>query len=75
MTAGSQCDNCRKFVPQHAPGMLYLVRQPPPEQSSFIASILGTPAEPLTFCRMRCVAEYAMAHALIEGSAAGTEPG
>ena len=75
MTAGLQCDTCRTFAPQGSPRWLYLVRQPP-EPPSFVESMLGSSrAEPLTFCSMRCVAEYAVARALVEGNAAGTEPG
>ena len=75
MTAGNQCDSCRKFVPQHAPGLLYLVQQPH-EPPSFVESMLGSSrAEPLTFCSMRCVAEYAYVQVVTEGKPAGTEPG
>ena len=28
MSAGTQCDNCRVFGPQHAPGWFYLGQQP-----------------------------------------------
>jgi len=74
VTAGLQCDTCRTFAPQSSPRWLYLVQQPS-EQPSFLDSMLGSRADPLTFCSMRCVAEYAVARALVEGDTAGTEPG
>jgi hypothetical protein len=73
VAAGSQCDSCRKFVPQHAPGLLYLVQQPT-EPPSFVESMLGCRAEPLTFCSMRCVAEYAYVQVVTSDRATGTEP-
>ena len=72
MTAGLQCDTCRTFGPQQA-GWLYLVQQPA-EQPTWAAALFGTPSEPLTFCSVRCVAEYAVARVLVEGPAAGQEP-
>jgi hypothetical protein len=74
VTAGLQCDTCRTFAPQSSPRWLYLVQQPS-EPPSFVESVLGTRTEPLTFCSMRCIAEYAVARALVEGKPAGTEPG
>jgi len=73
MSAGHQCDTCRKFMPQNAPGLLYLVQQPQ-ESPSFITQMFGTPSEPLTFCTMRCVAEYAYVQMVAESKPAGTEP-
>jgi len=72
MSAGSQCDNCRAFVPVHQPGLLYLVQQQPP--TDVIAAMFGTPSDPLTFCGMRCVAEYAYVVAVATAAPAGTEP-
>ncbi len=72
MSAGSQCDNCRAFVPVRQPGVLYLVQQHPAESS--FAAMFGTPSDPLTFCAMRCVAEYAYVLAVATEGAAGTEP-
>jgi hypothetical protein len=74
MTAGHQCDTCRRFVPDRAPGLLYLVRQPS-EQPSFLSQLAGTAIEPLTFCCWRCVAEYAYVQVVTSESATGTEPG
>ena len=74
MTAGNQCDTCRRFLPQHAPGLLYLVQQPQ-ESPSFISQMFATPAEPLTFCCMRCVAEYAYVLAMSTEKATGVEQG
>ena len=74
MTAGHQCDNCRKFVPDQSPGLLYLVQQPS-ESPSFITQMFGTPSEPLTFCGMRCVAEYAYVQVVTgDEQATGIEP-
>jgi hypothetical protein len=76
MTAGLQCDTCRKFGPQQA-GWLYLVQHPPAEQSPLMALVYGSQSvssEPLTFCSVRCVAECAVARVLVEGPAAGQEP-
>ena len=72
MSAGSQCDTCRTFLPQHAPGLLYLVQQQQP--TDVITAMFGTPSDPLTFCCMRCVAEYAYVVAVTAAAPAGTEP-
>jgi hypothetical protein len=73
VTAGQQCDNCRKFGVSHAPGWLYLIALPPEMPSPLLAALGGVQsAEPLTFCCVRCVAEYAYVMAVAE--AAGTEP-
>ena len=74
MTAGLQCDTCRTFAPQGSPRWLYLVQQPS-EPPSFVESMLGSRADPLTFCSMLCVAQYAYVQAVTEGKPAGTEPG
>jgi hypothetical protein len=70
---GNQCDNCRKFG-VHPAGWLYLV-QHPEQPSSFMSSLFPQPADPLTFCSMRCVAEYAYVQAVAKDAATGTEPG
>lgn len=71
MTAGNQCDNCRKFGPSHAPGWFSLMQQPGDEEQprSILGALFGTPSEPLTFCTVRCLSEFATARALIEGQA------
>jgi hypothetical protein len=66
MAAGNQCDTCRTFAPQGSPRWLYLVRQPT-EPPSFVESMLGCRTEPLTFCSMRCVAEYAYVQVVTDG--------
>lgn len=74
MTAGAQCDNCRTFAPMPMTGWIHLVVQQ--ADPSGLAAIFGASQAGLvgSFCSMRCVAEYAMANALIEGPAAGEEP-
>jgi hypothetical protein len=65
VTAGNQCDNCRKFSPGHTPGWLYLIQQPDEsDEPPIIAALFGTPSEPLTFCTVKCVAEYTYAKAI-----------
>jgi hypothetical protein len=68
---GLQCDTCRRFSVSPA-GWLYLVRHP--GEQSPLAGLFGTPAEPLTFCSMRCVAEYAYAQAVTSEPATETGP-
>jgi len=74
MTAGVQCDHCRRFAPMPANGWLHLLQQGEP--SSFLAAFTGSPevSAVATFCSMPCVAQYAMARALIEGNMAGEAP-
>ena len=75
MTAGLQCDTCRTFASQTAVPWLYLVRQTA-EQSflSSLSSALGyQPADPATFCSMRCLAEFAYVQLAAGGAATGTE--
>ena len=72
MTAGVQCDNCHTFAPMPAPGWLHVLQQGEP---GFLASLTGSGPEVLwTFCTVLCMAQYAMARALINGNAAGEEP-
>jgi hypothetical protein len=74
MAAGNQCDNCRAFGAPHSRSWLYLVRQPDAPQG--FAALIGmpVPAEPLTFCSMLCVGQYAYVQAVTTSPAAGTEP-
>ena len=74
MTAGVQCDNCRRFGPPHAPGWFFVAQQPGEnEPSSFMTALFGKHGEPLTFCTVKCLAEWAYVHA-VASEAAGTEP-
>lgn len=77
MSAGTQCDNCRTFGPSRAPGWFYLAQQPSEDETpSIIAALFGNPSEPLTFCTVRCLSEWAFVHAAAdEAAATGTEPG
>jgi len=75
MTAGVQCDTCRRFAPGPPPGWLYLVRQPSSEPSILASLGIGPREEPGTFCSMRCVAEYAIVEAAAGEPATGSEPG
>jgi len=60
MTAGSQCDNCRTFAPSHPPGWFYVAQQPGEEAvPSLAAALFGKPSEPLTFCSVKCLSEWA----------------
>lgn len=75
MTAVTECDCCRTIGPIPAPGWIVLGTVPAPAyESSFLVMLGGTvqqPEETRTFCRWRCVAEYATARALVgetEGS-------
>ena len=72
MTAGAQCDNCRKFAPAPAHGWLHVLQQGDP---GVLAALTGSGTEVLwTFCTVLCLAQYAMGRALVEGKAAGEEP-
>jgi hypothetical protein len=76
MTAGTQCDNCRTFGPSRAPGWFYLGQQPDESETpSIVAALFGNPSEPLTFCSVKCLADWAYVHAMTGDAAAGTEPG
>ena len=74
MTAGVQCDTCRRFAPSTPPGWLYLVR-PSAEPPILSALGIGPKEEPGAFCSMRCLAEYAIVQAALGEPASGTEPG
>ena len=75
MTAGTQCDTCRAFGPPHAPGWFVLHQYPGDEErQSVLSALFGNPSEPLTFCTVKCLAEFATARALIEQQPAGEEP-
>ena len=75
MTAGVQCDTCRTFSPSHAPGWFFLSQIPGEEQvPSIMTKLFGNSCEPLTFCTVKCVAEFATARALVEEQPAGEEP-
>jgi hypothetical protein len=72
MAAGVQCDYCRTFAPMPAPGWLHVFRQGDP---GILAALSGGSGEVIwTFCCVLCMAQHAMAHALVEGKAAGEEP-
>ena len=75
MSAGTQCDNCRRFGPSHAPSWFFLAQQPGDEEVvSVMAALFGRPREPFTFCTVRCLAEWAYVHAAAVGAPDGTEP-
>lgn len=76
MTAGTQCDNCRTFGPPHAPGWFYLGQQPAggEQPQSLAAALFGNPSEPLTFCSIRCLADWAYVRNATAEAAAGTGP-
>ena len=77
MTAGVQCDNCRTFGPQRPPGWFVLGQQPrdDDERPSVLAALFGNPSEPLTFCTIECLRDWAYVHAETDGAAAGSELG
>lgn len=77
MSAGVQCDNCRVFAPRNPAGWLYLIQQPAEETDVplVVRALFGTPSEPLTFCTVKCVAEYTFAQSVAAEASAGTEPG
>ena len=67
MTAGTQCDTCRVFGPSRPAGWFYLMQQPADDgQPSILSALFGNPSEPLTFCSVKCLAEFATARALVE---------
>jgi hypothetical protein len=76
MTAGTQCDNCRVFGPSRPAGWFYVAQQPSEEEpaSSLAAALFGNPQEPLTFCTVRCLADWAYVRNAAADTA-GTEPG
>lgn len=74
MTAGVQCETCRRFVPSAPPGWLYVVR-PTAVEPSIMASLgIGPREDPLTFCAVRCLAEWAYVQLVTSEPATGTEP-
>ena len=77
MTAGVQCDNCRVFGPSRPPGWFVLAQQPreDDEPPSVLAALFGNSSEPLTFCTVKCLADWAYVHAMTGEAAAGSEPG
>ena len=76
MTAGVQCDNCREFGPGPPPGWLFLMSQPPTVERDLAARVLGSidRFEPVTFCSLRCIADWAYVCAMATGAPAGMEP-
>ena len=78
MTAGMQCDNCRRFGPAHAPGWLYVVREPGMSSpyAGLVAALSGTAetSEPATLCSARCLTEWAYLRAVADEIPAGVEP-
>jgi len=77
VTAGTQCDNCRAFGPPHPPGWFCVAQQPGEDDrpTSLAAALFGRPSEPLTFCSIRCLSEWAYVRNAAAEAAAGTEPG
>ena len=75
MTAGVQCETCRKFGPGPPPGWLFLMRQPTSERDP-VAQVLAVfeRPEPGTFCSLRCVADWAYVAAMANGTPTGMEP-
>ena len=73
LTAGVQCDNCRKFAPMQPPGWLYVVQ--PSAEPSFLASLgVGSSRdEPGTLCSLRCLAEWAYVQVVTSEPATGQE--
>ena len=74
MSAGVQCETCRRSAPSTPPGWLYVVR-PVAEPSIMSALGIGQRDEPLTFCRVLCLAEWAIVQAATSEPATGIEPG
>ena len=73
MTAGVQCDTCRAFTP--APGHTWLSLARVQERVSMMDILTGSQQEyPSAFCSWRCLADYAIVRALIEGQPAPEEP-
>ena len=73
MSAGLKCDGpaCPEFAPQHAP-WYFLAKQG--GMPDFLDHLFGTPsAGPLTFCSLKCVADYGYVQHAVSGSATGTE--
>ena len=79
MSAGTQCDGpgCRTFGPSPAPAWFYLGQQPAEDEThSLVAALFGNRKEPLTFCKIKCLYDWAFVHvATDEAAATGTEPG
>ena len=76
MSAGTQCDNCRTFGPSRAPGWFYLGQQPAEEEvPSILSALFGSQGEPLTFCTVACLADWAFVQKLAAEAQAGSEPG
>ena len=72
MTAGVQCETCRRFGPSTPPGWLDVVR--PTVEPSLLTALGVVRDEPATFCRMLCLAEWACVQAAALEPATGTEP-
>lgn len=64
MTAGIQCDTCRKFSPT---GAGWLALNNLAAQVSFMDMLTGPQEYPPAFCTWKCLADYAIARALVEG--------
>ena len=77
MSAGTQCDNCRAFGPSQAPGWFWLQQQPGEgeQPQTIFTALFGNHGEPLTFCTVKCLADWAYVHAMTGEAAAGSEPG
>jgi hypothetical protein len=75
VSAGTHCDNCRVFGPSHPPGWFYLGQQPGPEEAppAILTALFGNPSEPLTFCTIKCLAEWAYVRNAAAEALPGTE--
>jgi hypothetical protein len=75
MTAGTQCDNCRTFGPSYAPGWFCVAQHPAEDEEprSLAAALFGRPSEPLTFCTVKCLSEWAFVRNAAAEASAGTE--
>ena len=68
----SQCDNCRKLGPVPPVGWLAVADIKPPRMPSFLSVLQDQSEEqPPMFCGWRCLADYAIAKALIPREADG----
>jgi hypothetical protein len=73
VTAGLRCDGpaCPAFADSHAP-WFFLARQG--GVTDFIDHLFGAPPSgPLTFCSLKCVADYGYVQHVASGAATGAE--
>ena len=74
MTAGVQCETRRKFSPQPSGKWLYVIHPPAAEMAVMASLGIGPREDPLTFCRLRCLAEWAYVQLAVGEPATGKEP-